>query len=149
MEQDVQLEEPGHVPGLPGVAHGVRDLHEFAAELLGGVGRGQLGGHRLDGGAELGQGAQLGAAALAGQPPADHERVEGVPPVRGQHPDADAFDGLHQAQGLEDPDRLPDHRAGDLEFVLKVLGKHDVPGRKLAGHDPGPEVLNGTVVEAG
>jgi hypothetical protein len=24
-----------------------------------------------------------------------------------------------------------------------------VPGRKLAGHYPGPEVLNGAVVEAG
>jgi hypothetical protein len=30
-----------------------------------------------------------------------------------------------------------------------VLGKHDVPGWKLAGDDPASEVLNGTVVEAG
>ena len=50
---------------------------------------------------------------------------------------------------LEDAHRLPDHRTGDFEFVLKVLGKHDVAGRELAGDDPGPEVLNGTVVEAG
>jgi hypothetical protein len=30
-----------------------------------------------------------------------------------------------------------------------MLGKHDVPGRKLAGDDPASEVLNGTMVEAG
>ena len=138
-----------HVPGPAGVAHRVRDVHELAADLLRGVGGGQFGGHGFDGGAQLGEGAQLRAAAFAGEAPADHLGIEGIPAVGRQHPDAHALGGFDQAERLQDAHGLADHRTGDLEFVFEVLGQHDVAGRELARDDAGAEVLNRAVVEAG
>ena len=138
-----------HVAGLAGVAHGVRNLHEFAPQLLGRVDRCQLGGHGFDGGAQLGERAQLGAASLAGQPPADDKRIERVPAVGRQDPDPHPLGGFDQAQGLQDADGLADHGAGDLEFIFELLGQHDMTRREFTCDDAGAQMFDGTVVEAG
>lgn len=149
MKADVEVQEGGHVARAAGFTHGQGDLQQFAAEGLRRVFRGEFRGYGLDGGAEFGERAQLCATAFSGQPPADDERIEGVPAVRGEDPDANALDGFHQSQGLQHPDGLAHYRPRHLELVLKVLGQHDVAGGELAADDPGSQVLDGAVVEAG
>ena len=98
VKADVKVQERGHVARAARFTHGQGDLQQLAAQRLRSVFRGQFRSYGLDGGTEFGEGAQLGAAAFSGQPPTDDKRIEGIPAVRGEDPDANTLDGFHQSQ---------------------------------------------------
>ena len=149
METDVQLQEPATCPGLAGIAHGQRNVQQFLPKVLGRVGGGKFGGDGFDGGTQLCERPQLGAAALAGEAPADDQGIERIPAVGREHADPHPLDGLHQAEGLQDPDGFAHHGAGNLQLILKLLSQHHMAGGQRPAHNAGSQVFDGAVMEAG
>ncbi len=115
MEPDIEVKEAGHIAGITGFLHGQGDAHQLLPKTFGCVSCGQLCCNRLDGGTEFGQRPQLGATPpLAGKPPTDHQRIEGIPTVGREDPDAHPLNGLHQPPATAARGQLHGQRSARL-----------------------------------
>jgi hypothetical protein len=141
VERDVGCREAAEVAARAQPAH-----RRGQQAQLGDVGRtavvlaAQPRGTGLDGGPQLLEVAHHSEPFGSLDAPSDDVGVQGVPPVRGQHPGTDPLPGLHQTLGLEHPQRLAHHRPGDAVLLRDLLGHHPAAGHQLAGGDPEPEI---------
>lgn len=70
MEPNVQVQEPRHISGDPGIPHGMGDVDQFAAELGRGVGGRKFRRRRFHCRAQFGQHHVAGGKRPAGDPAA-------------------------------------------------------------------------------
>ena len=104
-----------------GVPHDLDHVDEPLLDFLAPVPGGEASGERLDRPAQLTELAALVVALRPKGAPLDDVGVEEVPVADGTHARAHVRPGAHQALGLQHPERLTDHGAGDLETLADLL----------------------------